>query len=199
MRKWIGGIAALAVLLAAGIAFISTRPPVEEGISAVSFEDASLRVLIDISDRRLYVEEDGEQIASYGVAVGTASHPTPRGSFTVQRIIWNPRWVPPDSEWAKDERPREPGDPKNPMGRVKIFFREPTYYVHGTNAEGSIGRAASHGCVRMLNDDVIDLAQTLMEHGGAPAEPGLIQRLINRVRQTREVGLTDPIPLRVRS
>lgn len=199
MKKWIGGIAALAVLLAAGIAFVSTRPSADDGISAVSFDDAALRVLIDIGDRRLYVEENGERIASYGVAVGTSSHPTPRGSFAVQRIIWNPRWVPPDSEWAKNERPREPGDPKNPMGRVKVFFREPAYYVHGTNAEGSIGRAASHGCVRMLNSDVIELAQTLMEHGGAPVEPGLIQRLINRVRQTKEVRLSNPIPLRVRS
>jgi murein L,D-transpeptidase YcbB/YkuD len=114
-------------------------------------------------------------------------------------VIWNPRWVPPKAEWAQDERPREPGDPKNPMGRVKIFFHEPDYYVHGTNAEASIGTAASHGCVRMLNGDVIEVAKLLMDHGDAPIEPGLIQRLINRVRQTREVRLADPVPLRVQT
>jgi murein L,D-transpeptidase YcbB/YkuD len=85
------------------------------------------------------------------------------------------------------------------MGRVKIFFREPDYYLHGTNAEASIGTAASHGCVRMLNGDVIEVARLLMDHGDAPIEPGLIQRLINRVRQTKEVRLARAIPLRVQS
>jgi hypothetical protein len=85
------------------------------------------------------------------------------------------------------------------MGRVKIFFREPTYYIHGTNAEASIGTAASHGCVRMLNDDVVVLARLLIERTGTPIEPGLIQRLINRARQTREVRLESAVPLLVRT
>ena len=197
MKKGYIGAALTACLLAAGLAFMSTQPQTEP--SAVSYEDATVRMLIDISDRKLYVEEDGERIRSFNVAVGTANHPTPRGSYSVSRIIWNPRWVPPNSDWAKGEKVREPGDPKNPMGRVKIFFREPTYYIHGTNAESSIGTAASHGCVRMLNDEVIDLAKLLIERSGTPVEPGLIQRLINRVRQTREVRLENAVPLRVQA
>jgi murein L,D-transpeptidase YcbB/YkuD len=85
------------------------------------------------------------------------------------------------------------------MGRVKMFFRQPDYFIHGTNAETSIGTAASHGCVRMLNDDVIELAQLVMEHGGAAIEPGLIRRLINRVRQTKEVRLGNPVPVRIQA
>lgn len=197
MKKWHAGAALAALLLAAGLAFMSTRTPVDAPV--VPFEDAAVRMTIDISERRLYVEENGTEVESYNVAVGTGRHPTPRGSFSVQRIIWNPRWVPPDSDWAKDEPVREPGDPKNPMGRVKIFFREPTYYIHGTNAEASIGTAASHGCVRMLNDDVIDLARLLIDRTGTPVEPGLIQRLINRIRQTRELRLSDSVPLRVQA
>lgn len=197
MRKWhviatLGGL-----LLIAGLAFMSVRPPAEP--ATVSFDDATLRMRIDISDRKLHVEENGDVIGSYNVTVGAAQHPTPRGSFTVERVIWNPRWVPPDADWAKDERPREPGDPKNPMGRVKIFFREPDYYIHGTNAEASIGTAASHGCVRMLNAEVIEVAKLLMDRGGAPVEPGLIQRLINRVRQTKEVRLQNPVALRIQT
>jgi murein L,D-transpeptidase YcbB/YkuD len=187
--------ALVALLLAAGLAFMSTRP--SDDIAAVSFDDARLRMRIDISERKLYVEENGSRMTSYNVAVGTAQHPTPPGSYTVRRMIWNPRWVPPASDWAKGEEVREPGDPKNPMGRVKVFFKDPTYYIHGTNAENSIGTAASHGCVRMLNSDVIELAQLLIDRTGAPIDPGLIQRLINRVRQTREVGLKSPVPLRV--
>lgn len=197
MRKWQLAAAFVVVVFAAGLAFMSTRPHDEPPV--VSFEDAAVRMRIDISDRKLYVEADGSPIKSYNVAVGAAGHPTPRGAFSVSRLIWNPRWVPPDSDWAKGEKVREPGDPKNPMGRVKIFFKEPTYYIHGTNAESSIGTAASHGCVRMLNDEVIDLARLLIDRSGTPVEPGLIQRLINRVRQTRELQLEAPVPLRVQS
>jgi lipoprotein-anchoring transpeptidase ErfK/SrfK len=188
-----------AALLIAGIAFVENRPREYADEPTVSFEDASMRLLIDISERRLFVERNGERVATYGIAVGTGKHPTPQGSFSIRRMIWNPRWVPPDSEWARDEKPRGPGDPKNPMGRIKIFFREPTYYIHGTNAEGSIGSAASHGCVRMRNADAIELARTLIDHAGAPVEEGLIQRLINHVRQTREVRLSNAIPLRIQA
>jgi lipoprotein-anchoring transpeptidase ErfK/SrfK len=197
MKTWHVGAALAVLLVAAGVAFMSVGR--QAGTPAPSFEEARLRMVIDISERKLYVEEDGREIRSYNIAVGTDRHPTPRGSYAVQRIIWNPRWVPPDSDWAKDEPVREPGDPKNPMGRVKIFFREPTYYIHGTNAATSIGTAASHGCVRMLNNEVIELARLLIERSGTPVEPGLIQRLINRVRQTREVRLEQPVPLRVQA
>jgi lipoprotein-anchoring transpeptidase ErfK/SrfK len=195
-RKHIAAAAVTLVATVAGVAAINTRAVPEPEV--VSFDEASLRVRIDISERRLYVEENGEQVASYGVAVGTGNHPTPRGAFSTRRVIWNPRWVPPDAAWAKKEKPRGPGDPKNPMGRVKIFFREPDYYIHGTNAESSIGTAASHGCIRMRNEEVIELARMMVEKNGG-AEPGLIRRLINNIRQTREVRLSSPVPVRVQT
>jgi lipoprotein-anchoring transpeptidase ErfK/SrfK len=197
MKKWPIAAALVTLLLAAALAFVSTRP--RQDPPAVSFDGAALRMVIDLSERKLYVEEDGRRIQFYNVAVGTPQHPTPRGSFTVLRMIWNPRWVPPDSEWARDEKIREPGDPKNPMGRVKIFVREPTYYIHGTNAANSIGTAASHGCIRMLNDDVVELARLFIDRTGTPVEPGLIQRLINRIRDTHEIRLRTPVPLRIQT
>jgi lipoprotein-anchoring transpeptidase ErfK/SrfK len=186
-----------AVLMIGGVAFVGTRSPADGPVP--EYETTALRMRIDVSERTLYVEENGEVIGSYGVAVGKPGHATPRGSFAVRRVIWNPRWVPPEAEWARDKQPREPGDPKNPMGRVKVFFKEPDYYIHGTNEPGTIGSAASHGCVRMRNDDIIELSKLIMEHGGAPVEPGMVQRLINRVRQTREVRLTNPVPLRIQT
>lgn len=183
------------MLSVGALAFVGTRPPAER--AGPTYEEAEVRLRVDLSERRLYVEENGTVIRTYDVAIGKANHPTPRGSYAVQRVIWNPRWVPPNSDWAKGKRAREPGDPKNPMGRAKIFFREPTYYLHGTDDESSIGKAASHGCVRMRNDDIIALSQLLVERGGAPIDPGAIQRIINRVRQSHEVRLSQPIPLRI--
>src|SRR5687768_14311913 len=126
-------------------------------------ETLSLRV--DLSDRELHVIEDGDVVRTYGVAVGTRKHPTPTGSFWTGDIQWNPRWVPPPSEWARKLRARAGGDPRNPMQGVKIYFKPPYYYIHGTNSPGSIGSAASHGCLRMRTKDAKALARRISKHG----------------------------------
>lgn len=157
-----------------------------------------LELVVDVSDRTLTVQQGDEVLRTYTVAVGRERYPTPRGEFHIRRIVWNPRWVPPNTGWARGKRAAEPGDPNNPMGRVKLFFREPDYYVHGTNNEESLGTAASHGCVRMANEDAISLAQLVMEHGGELRSPGWFTRVLNRVRNTRQVTLSRPVRISVR-
>jgi lipoprotein-anchoring transpeptidase ErfK/SrfK len=122
---------------------------------------------VDLSERVMRVMDGSEEVQRYGVAVGSRKHPTPRGTFRTGRMVWNPGWVPPNSEWARDEKPRAPGDPKNPMRGVKIYFREPAYYIHGTNAPGSIGQAASHGCIRMRESDAVRLGRWIESQGGS--------------------------------
>jgi lipoprotein-anchoring transpeptidase ErfK/SrfK len=160
---------------------------------------ASFGLTVDLSERMLYVLRGDEVVKEYPVAIGKPAHPTPRGEFSVGRIIWNPRWVPPTARWARGKRPREAGDPRNPMGRVKMFFRQPDYYIHGTNDEDSLGEAESHGCIRMRNDDIIELARMVMENGGERREPGWFQRVINRVRHTQDVRLSKPVTFKVRA
>ena len=160
-------------------------------------DPSALDIKVDLSARQLLALKDKKLVAVYPVAVGAPEHPTPKGTYSVRRIIWNPRWVPPDSEWAADEQPREPGDPKNPMGKVKIFFREPDYYIHGTRAVDSLGQAESHGCIRMRNSDAVALARMVMTHGGSPRPASWFQRILNRVRSTQEVRLGQPVTVRV--
>ena len=160
---------------------------------------ADFSLTIDLSDRRLYVMEGEEVTDSYAVAIGKPKHPTPRGTFAARRIVWNPRWVPPNERWARDKAPRAPGDPRNPMGRVKIFFNDPDYYIHGTRDVDSLGEAESHGCVRMRNSEVIALAKRVMEHGGARRDQGWFRRVLNRVTRTQEVRLSSPVQVRVRA
>ena len=114
----------------------------------------------------LVVRVGQEDVKKYDVAVGTKGHPTPHGRFTVKHIVWNPAWAPPDEKWAKGKKATAPGDPKNPMRSVKIFFNEPDYYIHGTDKEESIGSAASHGCIRMTAADAVELARYLMDQSG---------------------------------
>lgn len=195
MRFW---IAALAILGVAGFFAIRTPDSREPDISDIS-DEASLKLEVDLSRRVLSVVEDGEVMKTYPVAVGKPSYPTPKGSFSIRRIIWNPRWVPPDSKWAKDKKATPPGHPDNPMGKVKIFFSEPDYYIHGTKLVDSLGEAESHGCIRMRNADVIELAETVMASGGKPVSPSWIRRVINKVRSTREVRLSAPVRITISS
>jgi L,D-transpeptidase ErfK/SrfK len=128
---------------------------------------AQTSIRVDLSERQMSLIEDGDVVETYGVAVGRPSNPTPQGSFRTGRIVWNPGWIPPNSEWAKDEIPRAPGDPKNPMRGVKIYFRAPAYFIHGTNDPDSIGAAASRGCIRMREGDAKAVANWIEEQGGS--------------------------------
>lgn len=178
----------IAVMAVTGLFAFSTRE-VEPPESS-----KTLRLEVDLSERTLTVRERGNVLKTFDVTVGTSRHPTPRGDYRIDWIVWNPSWTPPNSEWARGQEPVGPG-PSNPMGRVKMFFRQPAYYVHGTTRDDQIGEAASHGCVRMRNEDVIELAQLVMEHGGEPKEPNWFTRVINRFRDTREVTLQAPVPV----
>src|SRR5690242_5925313 len=98
----------------------------------------SMRLEVSLSERHLKVIEDGKTVTTYGIAVGRPSHPTPTGSFRTGDIDWNPSWTPPPTGWAKDREYEPPGSPANPMQGVKIYFRAPYYFIHGTNDPGSI-------------------------------------------------------------
>ena len=194
MNRLIIGAGAAVMISIAGVAFV-TNTPEPAALDESAANGFSLKV--DLSERQLYVISGGDAVASYPVAIGAPDFPTPKGSFSIRRIIWNPRWVPPDAKWAEKKIPRGPGDPKNPMGKVKIFFKEPDYYVHGTREVDSLGRAESHGCLRMRNSDVIALAKQVMANGGAARSPSWFQRVINRVRSTQEVRLSAPVRIQV--
>ena len=135
-------------------------------------------------------------VRHYDIAVGTKAHPTPMGRFVVRHLVWNPAWVPPDAGWAKGKKPASPGDPKNPMRAVKIFFQEPDYYIHGTNDENSIGYAASHGCIRMAEADAVDLAKYLMEHAGAHRDSSWYDSVQNSDKPA-DVRLGAGIPMAI--
>ncbi|MFL6245605.1 MAG: L,D-transpeptidase [Thermoanaerobaculia bacterium] len=157
---------------------------------------AELRLEVDLSERELLVVKDGETIDRFNVAVGNEDYPTPEGRFTIRKVIWNPAWVPPDSKWARGKSSKPPGHPDNPMKRVKMFFKEPDYYIHGTDADDSLGKAESHGCIRMSTEDVTRLAQLVMEYGGKPMPEPWYRRIFRR-KVTKVVNLEEPIPVEI--
>ncbi|MDQ3742428.1 MAG: L,D-transpeptidase/peptidoglycan binding protein [Actinomycetota bacterium] len=100
----------------------------------------------------------GKLVRSYRVAVGEPRYPTPMGKFTVQTKQVDPPWNVPQSDWAGElAGTTVPGGaPNNPLKARWIGFNGSVGF-HGTDSIGSLGTAASHGCVRMAPADVIDL------------------------------------------
>jgi lipoprotein-anchoring transpeptidase ErfK/SrfK len=155
--------------------------------------EGGISLKADLSQRTLTVMGANGAIRTFNVAVGSPKYPTPAGTYTIRRIVWNPSWIPPDSKWAKKETAKGPGEPGNPMKVAKIFFKEPDYYIHGTGQINSLGEAESHGCLRMHPDEVAELAQFLMQNGGQAREEGWFSRVIHMRKNTHTVTLTKPI------
>lgn len=153
-----------------------------------------LTLVVNIPAFRLDVVRDGEPVQSYGVAVGTPQYPTPRGEYAISTVTWNPWWIPPASEWARDYTVTPPGA-RNPMGRVKLQLA-PSYLIHGTPLDQSIGSAGSHGCVRMHNSDVIALARLLQEASGIEMSDSSVTAQL-AARRTHIVTLPTPIPVAI--
>jgi lipoprotein-anchoring transpeptidase ErfK/SrfK len=126
-----------------------------------------MRIEVNLSARELKVLDGDKVVNSYGIAIGRPSHPTPTGSFQTGAIDWNPAWTPPPTGWARNKEYQAPGAASNPMQGVKIYFRAPYYFIHGTNDPGSIGEAASHGCIRMTPEDATSLAHQIERAGGS--------------------------------
>jgi lipoprotein-anchoring transpeptidase ErfK/SrfK len=104
------------------------------------------RVVVSIPDRKLAVLENDRVLRTFDVAVGAPQSPSPVGTFTVVNHIPNPTWY-------YKGKVVGPG-PNNPVGTRWIGLSAPGYGLHGTNVPSSIGKNASHGCIRLRNADV---------------------------------------------
>ncbi len=106
-------------------------------------------IVVSLEDHKLALVEDGKVKKIYSVAVGRPSTPSPVGTFTIERRLANPTY-------SHDGRIVPPG-PNNPVGTRWMGLSIRGYGIHGTNVPSSIGKAASHGCIRMGKADVEEL------------------------------------------
>ena len=122
------------------------------------FDEQPAAVTVSTSERKARLFRRGKLVKSYTVAIGSAEFPTPQGQFVVQTMQKNPTWNVPNSAWAGSLAGESipGGDPRNPLVARWIGFNGSVGF-HGTASAGSLGSAASHGCIRMAPSDVIDL------------------------------------------
>jgi lipoprotein-anchoring transpeptidase ErfK/SrfK len=117
-------------------------------------------VVISTSQRRLYYILGNDQAIEYGVGVGREGFAW-SGEKHVTAIREWPGWTPPPQMLKRrPELPRYmPGGIDNPLGARAIYLGSSMYRIHGSNEPETIGAAVSSGCIRMVNRDVIDLAE----------------------------------------
>jgi lipoprotein-anchoring transpeptidase ErfK/SrfK len=117
-------------------------------------------IVVSLEDRKLALVEDGQLKKVYTVAVGKPTTPSPVGTFTIQRRVKNP-------VYQHEGKIVDPG-PRNPVGTRWMGLSVKGYGIHGTNEPKSIGKAASHGCIRMARKDLEEMYE--MVHVGDTVE-----------------------------
>ncbi len=136
-------------------------------------------IVVSLEDRKLALVEDGQVKKVYTVAVGKPSTPSPVGTFTIARRVMNPTY-------SHDGRIVPPG-PGNPVGTRWMGLSIPGYGIHGTNVPSSIGKAASHGCIRMAKKDLEEL-YPMVEVGDT------VELIGQRNQETAQLFGAGPMP-----
>jgi len=131
---------------------------------AVNFNQNAGTIIIDTQNKFLYLMQEDGRAMRYGIGVGREGFEWSGTAKVGRKAEW-PTWTPP-----KEMRQREPwlpesmdGGLENPLGARALYLfegaKDTLYRIHGTNQPETIGKAVSSGCIRMLNEDVIDLYQ----------------------------------------
>jgi lipoprotein-anchoring transpeptidase ErfK/SrfK len=118
-------------------------------VKAKTAKTVQRQIIVSIPDRQLALLEEGRVLKIYSVAVGAEASPSPEGEFTVMSRLENPTYYKPGTVIAAGKN--------NPLGTRWMGLNKKGYGIHGTNLPNSIGKAASHGCIRMRQKDLEEL------------------------------------------
>ena len=133
-------------------------PALQRQVVAYGGTEAPGTIIIDPAHTSLYLTLGGGRALRYGIGVGRQGFEW-SGIETISRKAEWPDWIPPATMVAR--QPYIPrwvaGGPGNPLGARALYLGHTDYRIHGTNDPSSIGKHMSSGCIRMLNQDVIDL------------------------------------------
>jgi lipoprotein-anchoring transpeptidase ErfK/SrfK len=137
----------------------------QEVPTPASIKEPAGTIVVDPKDRFLYLVEADGQSTRYGIGVGREGFAWTGSAVVHDKTAW-PKWFPPPEMVARDPKVAPFADGmngglKNPLGARALYLwqgnKDTLYRLHGTNEPSSIGHAVSSGCIRLLNQDVIDL------------------------------------------
>jgi lipoprotein-anchoring transpeptidase ErfK/SrfK len=140
----------------------SNTSPIVPAIVPFSESLSTGTIVVDTEAKRLYRVLGNGAAVRYGVGVGREGF-TWRGKEKISRKAEWPSWVPPQEMIEREAAngrilpDRMDGGPDNPLGARALYLGSTLFRIHGTNQPWSIGQAVSSGCIRMANDDIIEL------------------------------------------
>jgi lipoprotein-anchoring transpeptidase ErfK/SrfK len=144
-RSWLSRFGTLI----AGVALCTSTANAQTISQPQSANQPSRRIVVSIPDRKLALLEGDRVIKVYNVAVGARVSPSPPGEFQIVQRLSNPTYYHPGVVIG-------PGA-NNPLGPRWIGLSVQGFGIHGTNRPDSVGKNASHGCIRLRNNDIQDL------------------------------------------
>jgi lipoprotein-anchoring transpeptidase ErfK/SrfK len=133
--------------------------PMKKVAPKVTPENLGPTIVVRLDQNKLYLYEGFQVDRTYSVATAKPGYTTPNGDWIVDRKAVNPTWYNPALDsWGADLPAVIPGGPGNPMGTRALYITAPGLIrIHGTSDDSSIGRYASHGCIRMHNSEIEQL------------------------------------------
>ena len=159
------------------------------------------RIVVNAPAYRMDVYRDGKLEKTYKVGIGYPEFPLPRGMRQAKQIIFNPAWTPPDEPWVKGKfapgKKVEAGSKDNPLGPIKIPIGLPSL-IHGGKNPAKLGTFASHGCVGLTDQGIVDFAELIAPLGGSSLSPEDIKNYEKDKSKTQEMKLNNPVPVELR-
>ncbi|HKA20911.1 MAG TPA: L,D-transpeptidase [Blastocatellia bacterium] len=153
--------------------------------SALQPNQPGIRITVNVPAFRLTLWQNGKEVKTYEIGVGMKKYPIVIGQRRITQIIWNPEWVPPDSEWVNESHSDvepgehiEAGDKRNPLGKIKIPLGD-GFLMHQAAKPTDLGHLVSHGCIRILKEDISDIATKIVTARGVNITPQQIEHAMN--------------------
>jgi hypothetical protein len=141
--------------------------------------DPNVRVTINVPSFQMTLWQNGRAVRTYPVGIGMLEFPVKIGILQASSLEWNPVWIPPSSDWIDKSSTVKPGevvlptDPRNPLGKLKIPLGY-GYLIHQAKGPGDLGSLVSHGCFRVMQSDLYDLAEKIVAARSMDVSPSEI-------------------------
>ncbi len=119
------------------------------------------RVVVSKKDNTLYAYNGKKLVATYPTTVGSASTPSPHGTYKIINKVKNPHYKATVGEGSNKKIYMLPPGPNNPVGVVWMGLSKPTYGIHGSPVPEGISRQQSHGCIRLTNWDALEVRKNI--------------------------------------
>jgi L,D-transpeptidase ErfK/SrfK len=169
--------------------------------TALGSGESDLKITINVPAFQMTLWQNDREVRSYPIGIGKPDWPIYIGRREASSIEWNPVWIPPSSEWIEKSVKVKAGeiilptDPRNPLGKVKIPLGY-GYLLHQAKGPADMGSLVSHGCVRVLQKDLYDLAEKIIAARQLPVT-ALQIAAAKRSKETLTARLDPKIPVEI--